>query len=67
MGGGGGGWSAGYNFALFLVYPVDMPDNSIDYVDRFLKKVNVLLIFNFKWNNVLKNHVRVKKIVLKSE
>ena len=29
MGGGGGGevlmWASGYNFPLFLVYPVDMP------------------------------------------
>ena len=27
-GGGGGGvtWASGYNFPLFLVYPVDMPD-----------------------------------------
>ena len=33
MGGGGGGgeggvltWTSGYNFPLFLVHPVDMPD-----------------------------------------
>ena len=25
-GGEGGGWLSGYNFPLFLVYPVDMPE-----------------------------------------